>query len=118
MDIKNDRREKQRVVVEWPIMLFTKDGMIEGESKNLNADGLHIVCEEPVQINDIFRISLMPPDHPAIGVTGTIVWSDTYALNEEKSVYGIGICLVELSDEDKKTITSLLPEEQTDTKDH
>lgn len=105
-----DKRKHPRVEVNWPITIYFEDEKIEGESRNISAEGLFICSERPLPLKKILRISINPPDHQAIGLSGEIVWSDMYGIDGggKLDVYGIGICLVELSDEDKNIIKTVL----------
>ena len=42
----------------------------------------------------------MPPNRQAIWVKGRVLWSKRYSSDEEKTIYGTGVCFVEISDED------------------
>ncbi len=65
-------------------------------------DGLSIRCDEPLMINEVFRIAILPPDRQAIGVSGKVVWSDLYAIDPNDTAVGLGICFVKITDEDRK----------------
>jgi hypothetical protein len=57
-------------------------------------------------------MSILPPEHEAIGVKGKVVWSDAYCMDEEDGVFGIGICLIEISDENRKALSNILADYQ------
>ena len=103
-----DRRKKPRIEVSWPVTIVADWGSVQGEIKNINVEGVMILCEEPLRLNDSYQMSILPPDHEAIGVTGKVVWSDAYCMDEEDGVFGIGACLIQISDEDRKTLGELL----------
>ena len=46
-------------------------------------------------------MAISPPNHDAIGVTGKVIWSDFYALENNETAVGMGVCLVEISDKDR-----------------
>ena len=97
---KIKRRKQQRIEVRWPITVFTGQGTIEGKTRDIAVNGMHICCEEALPLNEIFRMSIMPPNHQAIGVTGKVIWSDFYAIDEENTTLGMGVCFVKISDGD------------------
>jgi len=35
-------------------------------------------------------------------LTGKVVWADMYGLDEEENAFGMGVCLVEIAEEDQK----------------
>jgi hypothetical protein len=40
--------------------------------------------------------------------TGKVIWSDQYAFDEQNSVFGMGICLVKISDADRHFFKDLV----------
>jgi hypothetical protein len=103
-----ERRKQPRIEVSWPVTIIADWGSVQGEIKNINVGGVMILCEEPLRLNDVYQMSILPPDREAIGVTGKVVWSDAYCMDEDDSVFGIGVCLIEISDEDRKTLGEIL----------
>ena len=65
-------------------------------------DGISIRCDEPLMINEVFRIAILPPDGQAIGVSGKVIWSDLYAIDPNDTAVGLGLCFVRISDEDRR----------------
>ena len=110
MDSVNEKRKYPRVEVNWPVTIYYKDEEMEGETKNISAEGLLVRTENPLPLKKIISISLNPPEHQAIGVKGEVVWSDLYGINGESKtdVYGLGVCLVEISEGDKKLIKEMI----------
>ena len=105
-----EKRRSPRVEVSWPITILAETGTIEGEIRNVSLDGLLIFCEEPLRLNETYRMSILPGKHHAIGVSGKVVWADAYCMDEENTAFGVGICLVELRDEDREILRSLIAE--------
>ncbi len=108
MESNNERREQSRVEIIWPITVFTDKGMIEGETVNITLDGIHIRCDDPLPMDNTFRMSILPPHHQAIGVTVKVIWSDLYGLDDSEGTYGVGMCLVEISGEDRRFLDTLV----------
>ena len=101
MATKTERRKEPRIEVSWPVAVFAEHGTIEGETRNISIDGLAVFCEEPLRLNESYRISISPPDHPAVGITGKVVWSDLYGIEGDDTTVGMGVCFVEISEEDR-----------------
>jgi hypothetical protein len=96
------------VEVSWPITILAETGTIDGQVRNVSADGLLISCEEPLRLNETYRMSILPSKHDAIGVSGKVVWADAYCMDEENTAFGVGTCLVELMGEDCEALGSLI----------
>ncbi len=102
MAITIERRKHARGDIRWPITILADHGNIKGETINISMDGISIRCDEPLTINEVFRIAILPPDRQAIGVSGKVIWSDLYAIDPNDTAVGLGLCFVKISDEDRK----------------
>ncbi|MGD2269475.1 MAG: PilZ domain-containing protein [Desulfobacterales bacterium] len=105
---KVDRRKFSRGDVRWPITVISDQGTIEGETRNISFDGIYIRCDQPLELNENFRMAISPPDHDAIGVTGKVIWSDFYGMDHEDTFVGMGVCLVEISDKDRESFQDVV----------
>jgi hypothetical protein len=103
-----ERRRQPRKDVEWPVTVYVDGITINGEAKNISTDGISICCEEPLPIEKPLQIGVIPPDHPMIGLSGKVVWSDMCAIGDGDEAYGMGVCFVEISDEDRKLLGGVL----------
>lgn len=103
-----ERRTYHRINVAWPISMVLDGESIDGETINITVDGVLITCEEPLQLNEVLRISINPPNHRSIEVTGKVIWSDHYAIDEQDAAFGMGICFVKISDVDRHFLKDLV----------
>lgn len=108
MATETERREEPRIEVRWPVAVFAQHGTIEGETRNISIEGLAVFCDEPLRLHESYRISISPPDHPAIGITGKVVWSDLYGIEGEDTTVGMGVCFVEISEEDRNDLEEVV----------
>ena len=112
-----ERRKHTRGDIRWPITVLADHRTIKGETRNISVDGISISCDEPLMINEVFRIAILPPDRQAIGVSGKVVWSDLYAIDPNDTAVGLGVCFVKISDEDRKVfkdaVSSLVSKDKT-----
>jgi hypothetical protein len=103
-----ERRKHHRINVAWPISIILDEEIIEGETINITVDGVLISCEEPLQLNEVLRISISPPNHQGIEVNGKVIWSDNYAIDEQDAAFGMGICFVKISDVNRHFLRDLI----------
>jgi hypothetical protein len=103
-----ERRKHPRFEVDWPITVFTDGGTVEGEALNISLEGISICCEEPLPLKKVLRITIAPLNQPIIQIFGEVAWADLYGMGDEKTTIGMGICFVEISDEDRLTIEKLV----------
>ncbi len=103
-----ERRKSPRKEVSWAINIIADYGTVEGEIKNISSEGVLIFCEEPLRLNETYRMSVLPPEGKAIGFLGKIVWADAYCIDEDNTAFGMGVCLIEISEEARKYLGKLL----------
>ena len=102
-----ERRKNQRTEVTWPVNVFTDQGTIEAETKNISVDGVFISCDEPLSLNENYRFGIIPPNHQIIDVTGRVVWSDLYGIDENNRAFGMGVCFVEIPNNDHNFLANV-----------
>jgi hypothetical protein len=100
----SERRKQTRIDVTWPIQIFTSQGTIEAETQNVSSEGVYVCCNEPLHLNEIVNLSISPPDREPIRVTGKVVWSDFYGMDDKESPVCIGICLVEIGQKESLSL--------------
>jgi len=102
--MKTERRKSLRIQAKWPIILSRGVETIEGETLNLSAEGISFTSEDPVRFKGTYQIVLRPPDHPEIALSGDVIWSDLYGIDEGSDTYCMGICLLEIREQDAEFI--------------
>ena len=100
----NERRKNPRVEIIWPIDVDTDQGTIEGEMRNISNSGLYTYCEELLQLHQIYHFTIYPHNRVEMEITGKVVWSESYDLNDKPVRFCLGIQIIEISDEDRKFI--------------
>lgn len=108
MDDFTEKREYPRIDVHWPIKIFVNDNIIAGETMNISLEGISICCDEPLPINEVFSISIEPLGKQAIIISGQVVWADVYGIADKTTTYGMGICFVEISEQDRNRYNDLV----------
>ena len=110
MDKGIELRKQPRMEVSWPITIFCENEKMNGELRNISTEGLFIRCTKPLPLNKVFDISIFPPDQQTLCLKGKIIWSDMYGIEggEKPDIYGLGVCLAELSEEDKEKIKEMI----------
>jgi len=110
----SERRGKARDEIQWRVMISAPHGTIEGETRNVSLDGLLVCCDEPLRLQETYRMSILPPKHPAIAVSGKVVWSDVYGIDDNDSVFGMGMCMVEIAEKDRLNLEEAIAQESQD----
>lgn len=84
------------------------DEIVVGETVDVSADGLHVTCDDPVPMNEPITMTIAPPGRELIRVTVKVVWSDLDGIDMENRAVGMGLCFLELSDENRKAFDDAL----------
>jgi hypothetical protein len=106
----DERRKHQRVQINWPVNMVTENGVVEGQTRDISIDGFSVFCDEPLRLHDTFQVTILPPNHELIEITGKMVWSDLYAIGDDDATVGIGVCFVQISEEDRMFFQQLVSE--------
>ncbi len=108
MENSSEKRQHTRIEVEWPVIVSKGDDFIEGETKNIAFDGISILCEEPLPLDEIVSISIEPPGQQSMVISGRVVWSDVYGIDDQNTTHGVGLCFVKISDKDRSRFLDLI----------
>ncbi|MEE8541721.1 MAG: PilZ domain-containing protein [Desulfobacterales bacterium] len=102
MDSKSERRKSMRWRVAWPVNVHTNQGDFVGETITVSETGISIYCDEPLSLKKVIQLTIFPPDHEAIRISGEIVWSDLFGIDDRDDVVGFGIFFIKISDADRR----------------
>ena len=103
-----EKRKVPRVKVNWPIAVFLKDRTVEGIAQNITLKGLFVCCEEPLSLEENFRISIFTPTNKTINVIGKAVWSDSYAIDDKNAPVCIGLSFIKISTENLHSLKEVI----------
>jgi hypothetical protein len=59
--LERKRREYSRVKVSWPVLIYTGEGLIEGEIKDISLDGAMIHCDKLPNLDHELDLSIAVP---------------------------------------------------------
>ena len=114
---QKEKRRAKRNDVRWPVSVESEHGTIQGETRNISLNGVFVRCDEPLRVNEDFRMAIIPPDRQAIGLTGKVVWADMYGIDGEENAFGMGVCLVEIAKEDRKFLQNAVSSRRAQAKE-
>jgi len=92
-----EKRNFARIEVQWPAKIITEEGSVEGEARNISAEGVFILFTHAMgnlSPTKTYRL-LMNPAGEEIVVIGKLVWSKLDILP------GKGFCFVEITEGDR-----------------
>ena len=110
MNTSEERRESPRIKINWPVNIIVDDEVIVGETVDIALDGIQITCDDPVPLNETLSMTIAPPDMALIKVTAKVVWSDLDGIDLANRAVGMGVCFVEVSEDDYQSFEEALSE--------
>jgi hypothetical protein len=103
-----ERRQHPRIPVRWPITVITKQGNIEGESRNITIAGLFVHCLEKLEKNQDYQMIIKIPEKESLLLNGRVVWSNFDNVDYNDSYVGTGFCFIKVSKEDRGVLSELI----------
>jgi len=86
-----ERRQRTRAGIIWPVSIETSQGIISAKIKNISVEGAFILCQVPLPFKKQFRITIDIPDREPLTLASEVIWSNN-SVSEDKIVNrGIGI---------------------------
>jgi hypothetical protein len=110
LPINIEGRKYRRVKVRWPIEIFTDQGTIQGEVKDITATGIFIQSKEQLHQNEVHRM-VIGASQTSIDIQGKLIWSnidDNNDNNDKGASFGMGICFVTISESDLEPLVKVI----------
>ena len=108
--MEEERRQHPRTRVNWPITIQTEEGTIERATYNISPNGAFIRGLSPLDLHEVVDITISGLDHP-ITVKARVVWSSNQIPPQEDMPRGVGVEFINISDEHREIISSLVSED-------
>jgi hypothetical protein len=93
-----EKRNHPRVDVNWPVSIETAYGTIAAEVKNISLGGAFICCKKPLQLQKVFRMTMIGPENEPLIATAQVAWSNANMPEEKVINRGMGVRFIDMSD--------------------
>jgi hypothetical protein len=103
-------RQHQRAKVSWPVTIQTAEGTIERVTYNISPHGAFIRGLSPLELHEVVDMTISGPEHH-ITVKARVVWTSNQIPPEEDMPRGMGVEFINISDEHRELISSLVAED-------
>lgn len=90
--------------VRWPVTILSHRCLIEGESRNITANGILARCKKPLDENETYRIIITLPNKRYITVRGKVTWSNLDSIDPNGTFSDMAFYFVELAEEDRSLL--------------
>ncbi|MGD8372506.1 MAG: PilZ domain-containing protein [Syntrophobacterales bacterium] len=105
-----ERRRFPRVSADWPVTIDSPQGFVRGRTVDISAGGAFISCKQPMKRSEKFLMAFfnVPTLDRALSVRAEVVRTDFYWADDETLSYGIGVKFIDISEEDKELVSTLV----------
>lgn len=101
-----NQRACPRATVEWPTVIMTLKGQMDGTIRNLSLSGAFIACAEMPDLDDRFILVTESENGIVLELTAEKVWAANFNLDGKTAFSGIGVRFTDVSEEDRQIIKS------------
>ena len=104
MATKVEKRKSPRIRARWPITVLCNRCLIEGESRNITANGILVRFKEPLHENGTYRVIITLPQRRYIAVRGRVIWSNLDGIDFSDTFSDMAFYFAELDEEDRSLL--------------
>ena len=97
-----------KVDANYPVVVLTADGPVEGETKHISTQEAFVRCRDPLRLWDIASVSIEVSKHDSLVAEAEVVWSNRYGVDDEISPRGMVLRFVSLNHRDKKRLRDVV----------
>ena len=97
-----------RTTVRWPVCLVTPVSILEGETENINLEGVLISCRESPPHEGTFSLLLELPDRPPLRATVKLAWTTLLHSDDGAPTLGAYLQFVSVGDADRRFLEEFL----------
>jgi Tfp pilus assembly protein PilZ len=90
-NIWEEKRQHPRVELSWPAFIEKAEQSQEVHVKDISLGGAFVICQQPLALQDQFRIIVDLPDHGAVPFNAEVVWSNANMPRKKVVNRGMGI---------------------------
>jgi CheY-like chemotaxis protein len=103
-----EKRQHRRVNVKWPLTIKGPWGTMQGEIRNISAGGAFLCAGNFLKLHETiaFKLGNIAAADRTLSVLARVVRSNIYCLDDMAHAYGIAVEFVDISDDDRRTLTN------------
>jgi hypothetical protein len=106
--LTEERREKSRIYVTWPVTVITEQGTIEGESVNITPSGVFVRSKLVLKENETYQIIIKLPNQKQVLLKGKLVWSNLNGEERSEAFADMGFSFVKVEDQDQRLLRAMI----------
>jgi hypothetical protein len=86
-----EKRQHPRVEISWQAFLEKAEQNLEVQLKDISLGGAFVICQEPLALQDQFKVIFNLPDHGPLQLNAEVVWSNVNMPRDKVVNRGMGI---------------------------
>lgn len=109
-----ERRKYPRLKARWPVTLITRDGHVQGETKNIGIGGGLISCDHPLSLHEKICIILKVPNHEPVALNTIVARSNVSHKYKRKTSPDVALYYVDLTEQQQQLLSTELSNSKGD----
>ena len=86
-----EKRQHPQVEISWQAFLEKAEHNQEVHLKDISLGGAFVICQEPLALQDQFKVTINLPDHGPLQLNAEVVWSNVNMPRDKVVNRGMGI---------------------------
>lgn len=99
-----ENRQHPRVEISWQAFLEKPERSQEAQLTDISLGGAFVICQDPLALQDQFKIILDVPDHGALPLSAEVVWSNVNMPREKVVNRGMGIRFINNEERERQIL--------------
>jgi Tfp pilus assembly protein PilZ len=99
-----EKRRHPRVEISWTASLDKPEGPAAVQLKDISLGGAFVVCEEPLALQDEFKITINLPDQEPLQLNAEVVWSNINMPRDKVVNRGMGIRFIKNDEKERQLL--------------
>ncbi|MEJ2726677.1 MAG: PilZ domain-containing protein [Deltaproteobacteria bacterium] len=103
----NERRKLPRIEARLPVTIFSKKGLVRGETRNITTTGAYILCSEQLQQDEIYRMRITFAKG-SLTIDAQMMWASPESKDKGPFSRGAGVFFAKINREDLKRLADMI----------
>jgi Tfp pilus assembly protein PilZ len=99
-----EKRRHPRIDISWAASLDKPEGPMAARLKDISLGGAFVVCEEPLALQDEFKITINLPDQDPLQLNAEVVWSNINIPRDKVVNRGMGIRFIKNEEKERQLL--------------
>ena len=103
--MEQEKRQRPRAGIQWPVIVRSSQGIMQGMLHNASSTGVFISCPKPLKPHEVFELVIeVPVSNRRLRATAEVAWSSTDDQDNEACPHGMAVRFIKIAGADRKVI--------------